>query len=154
MYAVIKPAGNNIRVSAGEKQSVEQIPPDIGATITFSEVLAVGVGADVVFGAPSSQGRKSITTVIEHGKVTRFASSRCVGAKTIARAWGHRQGYTRKFSSRQSRRRRQRTRQGRSGCRQLTGSQSWLCHKKAAAQRATVAIPNRNAWASSPTVAS
>jgi len=99
MYAVIKTGGKQYRVSAGQKLKVEQIPADIGATITFSEVLAVGSGADVVFGAPLVTGAKVDATVVSHGrgeKVTIFKMRR---RKHYQRHGGHRQNYTEVFFS-------------------------------------------------------
>jgi large subunit ribosomal protein L21 len=99
MYAVIKAGGKQYRVSAGQKLKVEQIPADIGATITFSEVLAVGSGADVVFGAPLVTGAKVDATVVSHGrgeKVTIFKMRR---RKHYQRHGGHRQNFTEVFFS-------------------------------------------------------
>ena len=99
MYAVIKTGGKQYRVSAGQKLKVEQIPADVGATITFNEVLAVGSGADVVFGAPLVSGAKVDATVVSHGrgeKVTIFKMRR---RKHYQRHGGHRQNYTEVFFS-------------------------------------------------------
>ena len=99
MYAVIKTGGKQYRVSAGQKLKVEQIPADVGSTITFNEVLAVGSGADVVFGVPLVSGAKVDATVISHGrgdKVTIFKMRR---RKHYQRHGGHRQNYTEVFFS-------------------------------------------------------
>ena len=99
MYAVIKTGGKQYRVSAGQKLKIEQIPADLGATITFNEVLAVGSGADVVFGAPLVTGAKVDATVVSHGrgdKVTIFKMRR---RKHYQRHGGHRQSYTEVFFS-------------------------------------------------------
>jgi large subunit ribosomal protein L21 len=99
MYAVIKTGGKQYRVSAGQKLKVEQIPADVGSTITFNEVLAVGSGADVVFGAPLVTGAKVDATVVSHGrgeKVTIFKMRR---RKHYQRHGGHRQNYTEVFFS-------------------------------------------------------
>ena len=99
MYAVIKTGGKQYRVSAGQKLKVEQIPADVGSTITFNEVLAVGSGADVVFGAPLVSGAKVDATVVSHGrgdKVTIFKMRR---RKHYQRHGGHRQNYTEVFFS-------------------------------------------------------
>ena len=99
MYAVIKTGGKQYRISAGQKLKVEQIPADIGATITFDQVLAVGAGSDVVFGAPLVSGAKVDATVVSHGrgeKVTIFKMRR---RKHYQRHGGHRQNYTEVFFS-------------------------------------------------------
>jgi ribosomal protein L21 len=56
MYAVIKTGGKQYKVAAGEKLKVEQIPADIGSEITLDQVLAVGAGDTVKFGAPLVEG--------------------------------------------------------------------------------------------------
>ena len=99
MYAVIKTGGKQYRVSAGQKLKIEQIPADLGASVTFNEVLAVGSGADVVFGAPLVSGAKVDATVVSHGrgdKVTIFKMRR---RKHYQRHGGHRQNYTEVFFS-------------------------------------------------------
>ena len=99
MYAVIKTGGKQYRVSAGQKLKIEQIPADVGSTITFNEVLAVGSGADLVFGAPLVSGAKVDATVVSHGrgdKVTIFKMRR---RKHYQRHGGHRQNYTEVFFS-------------------------------------------------------
>ena len=58
MYAVIKTGGKQYKVAAGEKLKVEQIPADIGSEITLDQVLAVGAGDTMKFGAPLVQGAK------------------------------------------------------------------------------------------------
>ena len=56
MYAVIKTGGKQYKVVAGEKLKIEQIPADIGSEITLDQVLAVGAGEDIKFGAPLVEG--------------------------------------------------------------------------------------------------
>ena len=56
MYAVIKTGGKQYKVVAGEKFKVEQIPADIGSEITLDQVLAVGAGDAIKFGAPLVEG--------------------------------------------------------------------------------------------------
>ena len=64
MYAVIKTGGKQYKVAAGEKLKVEQIPADIGSEITLDQVLAVGAGETIKFGAPLDQGAKVLATVV------------------------------------------------------------------------------------------
>ena len=67
MYAVIKTGGKQYKVAVGEKLKVEQIPADIGAEITLDQVLAVGEGDTIKFGAPLVEG----ATVTGYGRVAR-----------------------------------------------------------------------------------
>jgi large subunit ribosomal protein L21 len=99
MYAVIKTGGKQYRVAAGEKLKVEQIPADIGATITFSEVLAVGAGADLVVGAPLVSGAKVDASVIEQGRGEKVRIFKLRRRKHYKRQGGHRQNFTEVFIS-------------------------------------------------------
>ena len=97
-YAVIKAGGKQYRVSAGQKLKVEQIPADIGATITFNEVLAVGAGADVVFGAPSCGRGQSRQRSSNTARATKCASSDA-SSQTLSQSGGHRQATLEVFFS-------------------------------------------------------
>jgi large subunit ribosomal protein L21 len=99
MYAVIKTGGKQYRVSAGEKLKVEQIPADIGATVTFNEVLAVGAGADLVVGAPLVSGAKVDASVIEQGRGDKVRIFKLRRRKHYKRQGGHRQNFTEVFIS-------------------------------------------------------
>src|SRR5688572_9745340 len=68
MYAVIKTGGKQYKVAAGEKLKIEQIPADIGSEITLDQVLAVGAGDTIKFGAPLVEGAKVQATVVAHGR--------------------------------------------------------------------------------------
>ena len=94
MYAVIKTGGKQYKVAAGEKLKIEQIPADIGAEITLDQVLAVGEGESIQFGAPLVSGASVTCTVVSQGrhkKVTIFKMRR---RKHYQKHAGHRQNYT------------------------------------------------------------
>ncbi len=94
MYAVIKTGGKQYKVAAGEKLKIEQVAADVGAEITLGEVLAVGAGDSIRFGAPLVSGASVTATVLSHGrhdKVTIFKMRR---RKHYQKHQGHRQNYT------------------------------------------------------------
>jgi large subunit ribosomal protein L21 len=99
MYAVIKTGGKQYRVAAGEKLKVEQIPADIGATVTFNEVLAVGAGADLVVGAPLVSGAKVDASVVDQGRGDKVRIFKLRRRKHYKRQGGHRQNFTEVFIS-------------------------------------------------------
>ncbi len=99
MYAVIKTGGKQYRVAAGEKLKVEQIPADVGATVTFNEVLAVGAGADLVVGAPYVSGAKVDAAVIDHGRGDKVRIFKLRRRKHYKKQQGHRQNFTEVFIS-------------------------------------------------------
>jgi len=94
MYAVIKTGGKQYRVVAGQKLKVEQIPADIGATITFDEVLAVGAGSDLVVGSPFVAGAKVDAAVVAQGKGDKVRIFKLRRRKHYQKHAGHRQRYT------------------------------------------------------------
>jgi len=89
MYAVIKTGGKQYKVAAGEKLKVEQIPADIGSEITLDQVLAVGAGDTMKFGAPLVQG-----TVVAHGRHDKVKIFKMRRRKHYQKRQGHRQNYT------------------------------------------------------------
>jgi large subunit ribosomal protein L21 len=94
MYAVVKTGGKQYRVAVGEKLKIEQIPADVGAQVTLTEVLSVGSGSDVKVGTPMLTGASVTATVIavgRHDKVKIFKMRR---RKHYQKHQGHRQNYT------------------------------------------------------------
>ena len=94
MYAVIKTGGKQYRVAAGEKLKVEQIPADIGQDIILDQVLMVGVGADVKFGAPLVAGATVNAKVVSHGRADEVKIFKLRRRKHYQKHQGHRQNYT------------------------------------------------------------
>jgi large subunit ribosomal protein L21 len=94
MYAVIKTGGKQYRVAQGEKLKVEKLVADVGAELVLDQVLAVGEGDGLKFGAPLVSGATVKAKVVSHGrgdKVTIFKHNR---RKHFAKHQGHRQSYT------------------------------------------------------------
>lgn len=94
MYAVIKTGGKQYRVSSGEQLRIELLPAEVGAAVSFDEVLMVGEGDQARVGAPLVAGAKVQATVVSHGrgdKVTIFKMRR---RKHYRKSQGHRQSYT------------------------------------------------------------
>ncbi len=94
MYAVIKTGGKQYKVAAGEKLKIEQIPADIGAEITLDQVLAVGAGDTIRFGAPLVEGAKVQATVLAHGRHDKVKIFKMRRRKHYQKRQGHRQNYT------------------------------------------------------------
>jgi large subunit ribosomal protein L21 len=94
MYAVIKTGGKQYKVVAGEKLKVEQIPADIGSEITIDQVLAVGAGDTIKFGAPLVEGAKVLVTVVAHGRHDKVKIFKMRRRKHYQKHQGHRQNFT------------------------------------------------------------
>jgi large subunit ribosomal protein L21 len=52
MYAVVETGGRQYRVSPGDTIDVEKLAGTVGETVTLTDVLMVGEGADVTVGTP------------------------------------------------------------------------------------------------------
>ena len=94
MYAVIKTGGKQYRVAAGDKLKIEQIAADVGGDVTFSEVLAVGNGADLVVGAPLVSGATVVAKVVAHGRGEKVRIFKMRRRKHYQKRQGHRQNFT------------------------------------------------------------
>ena len=58
MYAIISTGGKQLKVTNDEVVAVERLAGNAGDKVTFDQVLAVGEGANVNFGAPTVAGAK------------------------------------------------------------------------------------------------
>jgi len=77
MYAVIKTGGKQYRVMQGETLRVEKLEADVGAAVTFDQVLLLGEGEGITSLARALAPRSSSTAA-----PTRFASSNSAAAST------------------------------------------------------------------------
>ncbi len=94
MYAVIKTGGKQYRVKSGEQVRVELLPADVGAAISFDQVLMVGEGDQVRVGAPLVSGAKVQATVLSHGRGEKVKIFKLRRRKHFQKSQGHRQSYT------------------------------------------------------------
>ena len=63
MYAIIKAGGKQYRVEPGAQLRVESLKADVGAAVSFGEVLFIGDGDAVKVGAPLVSGAQVNATV-------------------------------------------------------------------------------------------
>ncbi len=94
MYAVIKAGGKQYRVEPGTQLRVEALPAEVGAAVSFDEVLLVGAGDAVKVGAPLVAGAKVKATVVSHGRGDKVRIFKLNRRKHYRRSKGHRQNYT------------------------------------------------------------
>jgi len=94
MYAVIKTGGKQYKVAAGEKIKVEQLPADIGSEITIDQVLAVGAGDSIKFGAPLVAGASVLVKVVAQGRHDKVRIFKRRRRKHYQKRQGHRQNFT------------------------------------------------------------
>lgn len=94
MYAVIKTGGKQYRVTSGDKLKVEKLTADVGAEITFDQVLMVADGDNVKAGTPLVAGAAVKATVVSHGKGDKVRIFKMKRRKHYRKTQGHRQHYT------------------------------------------------------------
>jgi large subunit ribosomal protein L21 len=94
MYAIIKSGGKQYRVKSGEQLRVEALPADVGAAVSFEEVLLVGDGDGVKVGAPFVSGATVKATVVSHGRGEKVRIFKLRRRKHYQKSQGHRQSYT------------------------------------------------------------
>ena len=94
MYAVIKTGGKQYRVASGDKLKVELLTSEVGSSIAFDQVLAVGQGDGVKFGTPFVAGASVKATVISHGKGDKVKIFKMRRRKHYQKRQGHRQQFT------------------------------------------------------------
>lgn len=97
VFAIVRTGGKQYRVSPGVKISVEKLEAEVGASVTFSEVLMAGMegGADVKVSAEGSALGVTVTGrvvgQVKEKKVIIFKKSRRAG---YTKKQGHRQKKT------------------------------------------------------------
>jgi large subunit ribosomal protein L21 len=94
MYAVIKTGGKQYRVTSGEQVRIESLPADVGAAVSFDQVLMVGEGDQARVGAPLVSGAKVQATVLSHGRSEKVKIFKLRRRKHFQKSQGHRQSYT------------------------------------------------------------
>jgi large subunit ribosomal protein L21 len=94
MYAVIKAGGKQYRVEPGAKLRVEDLPAEVGASVSFDEVLLVGAGDAVKVGAPLVAGAQVKATVLAKGRGEKVRIFKLRRRKHYQKSQGHRQSYT------------------------------------------------------------
>ena len=89
MYAIIATGGKQYKVSEGDKVRVEKLEGEVGAEVSFDQVLLVG-GDKVTVGSPCVEGAKVV------GKITaQDRAKKVIKPKTgYHKKNGHRQFFT------------------------------------------------------------
>jgi large subunit ribosomal protein L21 len=94
MYAVIKSGGKQYRVEAGAQLRVEALAADVGAAVSFDQVLLVGAGDAIKVGAPLVSGALVKATVVAQGRGEKVRIFKLRRRKHYQKSQGHRQSYT------------------------------------------------------------
>jgi large subunit ribosomal protein L21 len=94
MYAVIRTGGKQYRVEQGAQLRVETLAAEVGAPVSFADVLMVGEGDAVKLGTPTLQGAQVKATVVGHGRGDKIKIFKLRRRKHYQKHQGHRQNFT------------------------------------------------------------
>ena len=94
MYAVIKSGGKQYRVESGATLRVEALAAEVGANVSFDQVLLLGAGDAVKVGVPLVSGALVKATVLAHGRGDKEKIFKLRRRKHHQKTQGHRQSYT------------------------------------------------------------
>ncbi|OYX34148.1 MAG: 50S ribosomal protein L21 [Caulobacterales bacterium 32-69-10] len=92
MYAVIKTGGKQYRVQPGDLLVVEKLDGDVGAELSFDQVLMLGGDAgEISIGAPVIEGALVRATLVETRKGEKVKIFKKIRRQGYRRTRGHRQ---------------------------------------------------------------
>jgi large subunit ribosomal protein L21 len=94
MYAVIQTGGKQYRVQPEEVIAVERLNAQVGDTVEFDSVLALG-DAEMTLGTPTVPGAKVVGTVLANERGRKVRVFKYKPKKHYKRTRGHRQELTR-----------------------------------------------------------
>ena len=94
MFAVVQIGGKQYKVQEGDIVFVEKLNFEEGATVEFSDVLAVSKGDEFVVGNPTVSGASVSADIIKHGKDKKIYVMTYKSKKNEKKKMGHRQPHT------------------------------------------------------------
>lgn len=94
MYAVVRTGGKQYRVAKGDKLRVEKLEGDVGAAVTFEDVLMIG-GEQAQIGRPVIQGALVQARIVEQDRARKVVVFKFKRRKGYQKKQGHRQSFTR-----------------------------------------------------------
>jgi large subunit ribosomal protein L21 len=94
MFAVIKTGGKQYRVAAQDEITIEKLPAEAGAAVSFDEVLMVVDGDATHVGAPTVAGATVTGEIVEQSRSKKSISFVKRRRQNSKRKKGHRQDLT------------------------------------------------------------
>ncbi len=94
MYAVVKIKNQQFRVAPEAKVQVPLMDSEVGASLTFDEVLMFADGDDIKVGTPTIEGASVAAEVLSHGRSRKIVVFKKKRRKNYRRKNGHRQQFT------------------------------------------------------------
>jgi len=94
MYAIMTSGGKQYRVQEGDVLRLEKIDGDVGASVSFDQVLMVSDGEEVQLGRPILEGAAVHASIVEQDKAKKILVFKFKRRKRFRKKQGHRQPYT------------------------------------------------------------
>jgi large subunit ribosomal protein L21 len=94
MFAVIRTGGKQYRVTPNAVLKVEKLAAEPGATVTFTDVLAVGDASGITLGEPVVTGASVTATVLAQDRLDKVIIFKKRRRQNSRRKNGHRQHVT------------------------------------------------------------
>ena len=94
MFAVIRTGGKQYRVTPNAVLKVEKLDAEAGGTVTFNDVLAVGVDGNLTIGSPTVADASVTATVIAQDRLDKVIIFKKRRRQNSRRRNGHRQHVT------------------------------------------------------------
>jgi large subunit ribosomal protein L21 len=94
MFAVIRTGGKQYRVTPNAVLKVEKLDAEAGGTVTFTDVLAVGVDGNLTLGSPIVADASVTATVIAQDRLDKVIIFKKRRRQNSRRRNGHRQHVT------------------------------------------------------------
>lgn len=94
MLAIIKTGGKQYKVAEGDKLRVEKLEGEVGATLTFSEVLFAGTEEKVEVGTPLVKDAKVEAKILKQDRADKVWGIKHKAKKRQKTKFGHRQPFT------------------------------------------------------------
>ena len=91
MYAVLKSVGKQFKVSPGDIMKIDKIEGNVGDTVSFKDIIAVGNGDKFEFGSPAVKGAEVSAKLLHQTRDDKIRVFRKNRRKHFQRTKGHRQ---------------------------------------------------------------
>jgi large subunit ribosomal protein L21 len=94
MYAIVKCGGQQVKVAAGDKITVEKLEIAVGGTVKLDNVMLVASGASITVGTPLIAGASVTAEVLEQKRGEKILVFKKRRRQNYRRRQGHRQSLT------------------------------------------------------------
>ena len=94
MYAVVATGGKQYKVMEGDNLQIEKIDGDVGAKVTFDNVLLFSDGDNLSVGQPLLENISVNAEIVDQNKAKKIIVFKTKRRKRYRKTQGHRQNYT------------------------------------------------------------